>query len=105
DVYLGIHWAIGHGAKVINLSLGFETPSIPLIDEAIDEAVANGVVVIAAAGNEPGPVFYPARHPNVIAVGAVDFSNTVTEYSARGSGLDLVAPGGTSAVPVWQEVP
>src|SRR5690606_7442512 len=61
DVYLGIHWAIGHGAKVINLSLGFETPSIPLIDEAIDEAVANGVVVIAAAGNEPGPVFYPAR--------------------------------------------
>jgi hypothetical protein len=79
---------------VINLSLGGATPSDPM-DSAIDQAVAEGIVVVAASGNSGGTsVSYPANHPDVIAVGATDFNNQRAPYSNRGSALDLVAPGG-----------
>ena len=61
---------------------------------AIERAAAAGVVLVASAGNNPTDVFYPARHPLVVAVGAITRSGAVASYSARGTGLDLVAPGG-----------
>jgi subtilisin len=44
-----------------------------------------------------GGVNYPARYPWVIAVGATDLDNQVTNYSRSGVELDVVAPGGTGA--------
>jgi serine protease len=94
DIAEGIEWARTHGADVINLSLGCHCEA-SIVDEAIEAAVADGVILVAASGNDDGnSVFYPARHPDVIAVGATDFRNVRAPYSNRGSHLELVAPGG-----------
>jgi thermitase len=50
DVASGVRWAVDHGAKVINLSLGGPYSSVTL-NEQIDYAYAHGVLVVASAGN------------------------------------------------------
>ncbi len=65
------------------------------LNAAIDYAAANGVVLIAAAGNDGGTIVScPAANPHVIAVGATRFDAQVSYYSNHGSELDVVAPGG-----------
>jgi serine protease len=49
--------------------------------------------MVAAAGNDGGPVGYPAAYPQVISVGAVDKSGTIARFSNRGAQLAFVAPG------------
>ena len=71
DVATGIVWAADHGARVLNLSLGGDTSS-RLLSDAVRYATAHGVLIVAAAGNESGPVGYPARIATVLGVGAVD---------------------------------
>lgn len=104
DVAKAIDYAVGHGADVINLSLGFygennspaETP--PVLRAAIDRAIASGVVVVAAAGNEGLPYMSaPASYPPVIAVGAVGRDGQRASYSSYGDGISVVAPGGGTA--------
>lgn len=93
-VAAGIRWAVDHGAKVINLSLGGSIPS-NAIRNAIAHAHRNNVVVVAAAGNTGrGRVEYPAAHAHAVAVGAVRFDEQLSFYSSWGSALDVVAPGG-----------
>lgn len=65
--------------------------------EAITAAVGRDVTVVASAGNynaSTGPAF-PASCPGVIAVAASDPSDAVPDYSNRGIGIDLAAPGGS----------
>ncbi len=93
-----IRYAADNGADVINMSLGGGMSS-RAVQRAIDHAHANGVIVIAAAGNAArGRVEYPARHNHVVAVGAVRYDRTLSFYSNYGTGLDLVAPGGDLTV-------
>jgi serine protease len=92
DVAAGIVWASDHAARVINLSLGGPTSSRVLSD-AVSYATAHGVLVVAAAGNESGPVGYPARIAGVLGVGAVDSTLVRASFSNTGTGLDIVAPG------------
>lgn len=92
DVATGIVWATDHAARVLNLSLGGATSS-RLLSDAVRYATAHGVLIVAAAGNESGPVGYPARIPTVLGVGAVDASLSRASFSNTGTGLDLVAPG------------
>lgn len=96
--------AVKRGARVINLSLGMlGNPGDAALDQALTTA-ARSAVLVAAAGNSPDDVYYPASHPAVIAVGAVGSrDDALACYSARpGSvaerGLDVVAPGGTGYV-------
>ncbi len=123
DIVDGIDWAVGHGADVINLSLGMGVPSV-IVELAVDNAVRNGVIVIAASGNESNhwvtgengdlditanpvryanPVAYPAAYANAVAVGAADWYSAlstngdegfiVADFSNTGPELDVVAPG------------
>ena len=93
DVAAGILYAVDHGAKVINLSLGGTSPSITL-EEAVNYAADHGVVMVASAGNRGTTgVTYPAKYPNTIAVGAVDSNMSLASFSSQGPEVDLVAPG------------
>ena len=68
DIAVGIDWARTHGAKVINLSLG-GTFDDPLLADAVQNAIAANIVVVAAAGNDGAEtVGFPASYPGVVAV-------------------------------------
>lgn len=88
----GIVACVRVGAKVINMSLGGDSPD-SLIRQATDYAVQNGVIVVAAAGNSGGSVGYPAANPGVYAVSAVDSNDRLANFSSRGSAIDYAAPG------------
>ncbi len=95
----GIDWAVSHGAKVINLSLGASSGTSAL-QISIDNAWNSGVVVVAASGNNAGDadtsddgVLYPAAYPNVIAVGSNDSNGSRSYFSNYGPELDVMAPG------------
>jgi thermitase len=97
----GIQWAADAGARVINLSLGGASTSAT-VRTAIQYAIGKNAIVVASAGNDGAPVLaYPARYPEVIAVGATDASRAVAAFSNWGPELDVVAPG----VDVWSAVP
>jgi serine protease len=102
----GIDWAAENGADIINLSLGGpcsnpdtgEPYDYSLLEEAINNAVAQNVTVIAATGNDGrAEVGCPAAFANVIAVGAINYQKMRTSYSNYGPELDIVAPGGVVA--------
>jgi serine protease len=95
DVAEGIDFAARNpNVRVINMSLGGDGSSAT-VRQAIDRAVAAGITVVAAAGNDGrGTVSFPAALPNVIAVGAVDGRKQRARYSNFGPEIDLVAPGG-----------
>jgi serine protease len=105
----GIRFAADHHAKVINLSLNFgpgvRAVQIPQVISAIDYAHERGSLVIAATGNEGvGEVAYPARAGHVLAVGATTESGCLSSFSNRGTGVDLVAPGGGSDAALADDV-
>lgn len=81
-------------AEVINMSLGGPNSSAAL-DSAVKQAIAAGVIVVAAAGNANSKnKMYPAGIDGVIAVGATDRKDERAFYSSYGLHLSLVAPGG-----------
>ncbi len=108
----GIVWGVDHGADVISMSLGVESRSAAL-DRAVAYAHREGVVLVAAIGNESANHHnYPATYDEVIAVGginpdtadaagqdalepqtpvATDFTVRAA-YSDYGPHIDLVAP-------------
>ena len=93
SVAKGITWAVDNGAKVLNLSLGTTSDSITL-RKAIDYAFDNGCAIFAATGNAgEGTIDYPARYPNVMAVGASPDGAERQDYSNYGEGMGAAAPG------------
>ena len=94
----GIRYAADQGAQIINLSLTGTEPSA-ILQDAVHYAAAKGCLIVAAAGNESRyEVGYPAHYPQCIAVGATRFDGQLADYSNRGSGLTLVAPGGDTTL-------
>ena len=101
DSAQGIIWAVDHGADVLNMSYSGSASSVE--QKAIEYAIANGVVPVAAVGNaylDDGgslynPIQYPAAYTGVIGVGAVTRSMTRSSFSEVGKQVDLVAPGGS----------
>ena len=103
-----IRWAVEHGARVINMSLGgARDPLDPSSDtysrleaDAIAYAVSNGAVVVAAVGNSPegqAPgkyASYPAALPHVLGVSATNDTGGIPDFSNRDKIFnDMAAPG------------
>ena len=88
-----ILYAIGKGARVINISLAGAGYSRTL-QSAVDFAWGNNVVLIGAVGNngKDAPV-YPAANHHVLGVGAFDVNGSVAAFSNLGAAVDVVAPG------------
>jgi subtilisin family serine protease len=92
DTADGLVWAVNQGARIINMSLQFSTPT-EYLHEAILYAVDNDVLVVSASGNSGSSVTYPGKWPETIAVGAMNNTDTRWSSSSFGPELDLVAPG------------
>ena len=93
DFARGIHFAVDHGARVINVSAGIEYPSTSM-QEAVHYAHQHDVVVVASAGNTPdGTARYPGGFTEAIAVTATDRDDHAALFSSYGSFVDLAAPG------------
>ncbi|MEU3572569.1 S8 family serine peptidase [Kitasatospora sp. NPDC036755] len=96
-----VDYAAGQGAKVISISQGMNsvtaTPeNVAKLNSVLASARAKGSLVFAAAGNEAksgNPVDYPGALPNVVGIGAIDHSGSVTSESSYGPQVALVAPG------------
>ncbi|MBN1170677.1 MAG: S8 family serine peptidase [Micromonosporaceae bacterium] len=93
-VYQGIIWATNHGADVISMSLGGGYSSLYV--DAINYAISQGVVVVAAAGNnrlDGNAPSYPGAVPGVVSVAATDDTSTSAWFSHSGSTNVISAPG------------
>ncbi len=111
DINDAIRWAAGtvpardlqgkeiwnsHPADIINLSIGLFEPCPASMQSAINDAVAAGAVVVAAAGNArvDAKYFAPGGCDNVISVAANDARGVLTPYSNFGPKVTIMAPGG-----------
>ncbi|MGD9611390.1 MAG: S8 family serine peptidase [Kiritimatiellia bacterium] len=84
-------YAAQAGAKVVNMSWGSGTDS-EFLRAAVQTAAAQGLILVAAAGNEPtGQPVYPAAYPDVIAVGGVTANGQPWANSNVGAFVDLSA--------------
>lgn len=97
-----IRYAADQGADVINLSLGAEVED-SYMRQAVQYAIKKGSMVVAAAGNDGCEcVSYPARFPEVVAVGASDQNDLPASFSNWGPALDILAPGVSMRSLSWQ---
>jgi len=105
DRATAFRWAAAHGADILSNSWGWGTNPTPIMYSGILDVTQSGgmgrggkgCIVLFAAHNYNGPIFYPARYPEVIAVGATDHNDLRSWYSNFGPELDIVAPGGGGA--------
>jgi subtilisin family serine protease len=106
DVARGICFAADKGAKVINLSLGYDPAGSVIVttlgnntDAAIEYAYSKGAAVIIAAGNETFPACaFPASHTKALCVGSVDRRDAKSWFSNFGTNVGVVGPGGLGSV-------
>ena len=94
-VSAGIRYAVAHGAKVLNLSLGPDNPGSTnaAIPTAVHEAAAAGAVVVFSAGNADLPVSQ-SYGSDALVVAATGPTGQLATYSQYGAGVTLAAPGG-----------
>ncbi|KLT19873.1 S8 family peptidase [Neobacillus vireti] len=94
----GIYYAIEQQVDIISMSLGGPA-DVPELHEAIQKAVASGILVVCAAGNEgdgrdsTNELSYPAAYNEVISVGATGLGRQISDFSNSNEEVDLVAPG------------
>ncbi len=89
----GIYYAVDHGARVINLSLGASATSRTL-EDAVAYAKEHDVIIVASSGNAASSLpYYPAAIPWVVAVGATTDVDALWSFSNTGDHIDLTAPG------------
>jgi subtilisin family serine protease len=100
-VAAGVYWAVNHGSRVINLSLGAYGYSATLC-AAVSSAVSHGVVVVAAAGNDGVSLpSYPAACPGAIGVAATMSDDESPDWSNYGSPDVFVSAPGDAIYSTW----
>jgi len=93
NVALGVQQAVNAGANVLNLSLGGPNDS-PILANVLQQAVAAGITVYAAAGNQPVTApMYPADDQGVISVTALQQPGQLAPYANYGLWVELALPG------------
>jgi subtilisin family serine protease len=105
DAILGINYAVGNGAKIINCSFEIDGYSRSL-EDALKYADSEGVLTVSAAGNSgrnndtvsvsPASI----RTANNIAVASATTGDLFSSFSNYGrTTVDVAAPGGASSYP------
>jgi serine protease len=104
DIMAGMRWAGGlsvpgvpdnpNPARIVNLSLGGSGACTAAYADTIAQLAAQGVLVVAAAGNETGPVDTPGNCAGVLAVAGVRQVGSKVGYSSFGPEVSVSAPAG-----------
>lgn len=82
------------GVRVVyNFSLGGGNSLVGAVETAAKASVEAGAVLVAAAGNNGGPVSYPGLSEWFICVSAIDQNSKIASFSNRGAQVDFTAPG------------
>jgi serine protease AprX len=119
DIQRALRWVVDHHAeyavRVINISLGGDFPTTGAfspLDSLVEEAVAEGLVVVAAAGNSGhNQLIPPASAPSAITVGGLDDQNSLDSRfhrmwrSSYGPGVGGVAKPEVIAPAIWVAAP
>ncbi|WP_117168894.1 S8 family peptidase [Paraliobacillus sediminis] len=98
DILAAIDWSMENQMDIINMSLGATSDSF-ILEEAVNNAYQNDILVVASAGNDGlgdgsgDAVTYPAKYDSVIAVAATDKNDQRASFSATGSTVEIAAPG------------
>lgn len=88
-----LDWMAANQVRVINMSL--TGPNNPILEKAIQKTADQGMIVVAAVGNE-GPAsrpLYPAAYPQVIGATAVDSKQQIYRWANQGEQIDFAALG------------
>ena len=90
-------WMAQMHVAVVNVSL--VGPANQVLQRIVARAVAQGLLIVAAVGNDgpAAPPLYPASWPGVVGVGAVDARLRLLPEGARGPQVMFVAPGADMA--------
>ena len=93
-VLAGMDWALGRGARVVNMSVGF--PGFrPSFEAVIKQLRKQHMLPVCAIGNDgPDNSRSPGNYPTVLSVGAIDSADTVADFSSS------CAPGGEATGPM-----
>jgi len=104
DIIAAMRWAAGldvpgvpantHPAQIINLSLGGEGACTSAYQAVVNELAAHGILIVASAGNQSGPVNVPANCQGVLGVTGVRQAGTKAGFSNIGPQVGIAAPGG-----------
>ncbi len=104
DIIAGMVWAAGlpvtgaptntTPARIINMSMGAAEACPQSYSDAISQLSALGVLVVASAGNEGGPVDAPANCTGVAAIAGIRHAGTKVGYSSLGPAVTVSAPAG-----------
>lgn len=102
----GLDFAVGHGAKVVNLSLAGSNLD-PALQQRVEAARQSGVILVTAAGNESvnndKMPSYPCNftQDNIVCVAALDQAFNLAAFSNFGAtSVDVGAPG-TNILSAW----
>lgn len=104
DVVAAMRWAAGLNvpgitdnptpANIINMSLGGNGSCSASYQSAVNEVIARGVLIVAAAGNDSNAVDQPGNCSGVLAVAGVRHVGTKVGYSSFGAEVGIAAPAG-----------
>ncbi|AXE78199.1 type VII secretion-associated serine protease mycosin [Streptomyces atratus] len=96
DLSVAIRFAVDHGAKIINASVGDSIGGSQQLTDSVKYALDKGALIFAAVGNsadEGNLIEYPAGTPGVVGVGAIGKDLHKADFSQWGPQVDLSAPG------------
>lgn len=99
SIIAAVQWCIDNRIQVTNNSYGTVSDPGTIARQAFDNAAAQGIVMVASAGNNGTSdgigdnVGYPGRYDSVIAVAATDSADRRAAFSSTGAAVDLAAPG------------
>jgi serine protease len=104
DIIDAMAWAAGrhvngipdnpYPAKIENLSLGSSETCPASYASVVTDLASTGVLVVASAGNEGGPVDTPANCPGVAAITGLRHVGTKVGFASLGPEVAVGAPGG-----------
>jgi subtilisin family serine protease len=92
SVLAGMNWAIANRCQVISMSLGGSGGPVPAYTAAGNAALNNGLLMIAAAGNEASPTGQPANSPTIMSVASLDNTLRPSSFSNFGK-VEIAGPG------------